>query len=213
MTDPANFAEWEGLSTAVISDCLERFQVMDSGIKRISGTGLIGPAFTVEAMVGDNSPLHRAVAAAPSGSILVVDAGGYENRAVWGEVLTRTAQVLGLGGAVIDGAVRDSDALRATGLPVYARSVSPAGPHKGWSGRIGERIQCGGVALDVGDLVVADDDGVVVVPVRLTETTLNAAKVRRGREGEWLERIQQGESSVSVIGLDQPRDDSRDGGP
>jgi len=85
-----------GTSTATISDCLNRFGAMAADVRRLSGETLFGPAFTARTMAGESSTLHRAVAAAPSGSILVVDAGGYVGRAVWGEILSIAAVARGV---------------------------------------------------------------------------------------------------------------------
>jgi regulator of RNase E activity RraA len=174
---------------------------MAADVKRLAGERLFGPAFPVRTMAGDSSTLHRAVAAAPSGSVLVVDAGAYTDRAVWGEVLTIAAMVRGLEGAVIDGAVRDIDAIRRLAFPLFARGHTPAGPHKGWMGDMGGPVSCGGVVVEEGDLVVGDGDGVVVVPhAHATEVRL-AINNRVELEDEWLRRIRAGEPSYAVLGL------------
>lgn len=212
MSSAFDASRWEGLSTTLISDALDRFQVMDAAIRRLSGGRLFGPAYPVRSMVGENSVIHRAVARAPAGSVLVVDAEGYADRAVWGDVLTAAALARGIVGGVIDGAVRDSEAIRERGFPLFARGVAAAGPHKGWRGVIGEPIQCGGVVVAPGDLIVGDADGVVVVPADLAEGTLEAATAAREREAEWMRRIAGGETSVTVLGLDSPDDDEKKGG-
>lgn len=205
MTASEDLANWSALPTALISDCLNRFQVMDGGIKPLtSEERLVGPAFTVQCMVGDSSTIHRAVAEAPASAVLTVDAGGFESRSIWGEVLTAAAQAKGLAGAVLDGALRDLEAIRARGFPVYCRGVSPAGPHKGWQGEWGRTIQCGGVPVSPGDLIVGDADGVVVVPADRIQEVFVAANSRLSREREWIRRIEMGESSVSVLALKEP---------
>lgn len=147
-------AAWRDLPTATVSDCLERLGAMDAGIAPLTGAGLVGPAHTVETGAGDSSTLHRALESAPAGAVLVVDGGGYLGRAVWGCVLTGAAQAAGVVGAVIDGAIRDVAAIREAGFVVYARGACPAGPHKGFRGRIGATVQCGGVVVGAGDLVL-----------------------------------------------------------
>lgn len=191
---------WEGLSTAIISDSLDRFQVMDPAIRSLTSRQLTGPAFPVLTMAGENSTLHRAITAAPPGSVLVVDAGGYVGRAVWGEVLTVAAEVAGIRGVVIDGAVRDVAQIQH--WPVFARGACAAGPHKGWTGRVGQPIQCGGVPVSPGDLVVGDSDGVVVVPQARVDEIRRAARQRLEVEQRWIERIRSGETSVAILGLD-----------
>jgi regulator of RNase E activity RraA len=162
-------------------------------------------------MAGESSTLHRAVAAAPSGSILVVDAGGYDDRAVWGEILSVAAVARGVRGAVIDGAVRDIDAIRSMGFPVFARANTPAGPHKGWRGDWGRLVSCGGVVVEPGDLVIGDGDGVVVVPSADVPQVRAAVEARLELESGWRLRIETGESSVSVLGLDN-NGNAREGG-
>lgn len=202
MNPSDDLSAWEGVSAALISDCLDRFQTMDSGVNRVSGTGLIGTAFTMQTVVGDSATVHRGVAQAPPGAVLVIDAGGYSDRAVWGEILTLVAQSRGLAGAVIDGAVRDIESIRSAGFPLFARAIVPAGPHKGGGGRIGVTIDCGGVVVACGDLILGDIDGVAVVPADQIGATLAAARDRQQREQEWIARIRAGESSTTVLGLD-----------
>jgi 4-hydroxy-4-methyl-2-oxoglutarate aldolase len=213
MTDATDPTRWEGLGTSVISDALNRFQVMRGGIRRLSGGRLFGPAYPVRAMVGENSVIHRAVAAASPGTVLVVDAEAHTDRAVWGDVLTVAALSGGLAGAVIDGAVRDLEAIRERGFSLFARGVSAAGPHKGWEGTIGRPVQCGGVVVAEGDLVIGDGDGVVVVPADLVEATLEGATAAQERERGWIERIEGGETSVRVLGLDGSDDGEGNEGP
>jgi 4-hydroxy-4-methyl-2-oxoglutarate aldolase len=187
---------------AVISDCLNRFGVMDAGMQRLSGTGVSGPAFPVRTMVGDNSTLHRAVAGAPPGSVLVVDAGSFTDRAVWGELLTLAAIQHRVLGAVIDGAVRDIDAIRRSGFPIFARGHTPAGPHKGWHGDQNVTISCGGVPVSPGDLVVGDADGVVVVPHDRLPAVRAAVSDRLQVEAEWRRRIGAGEATTAILGIE-----------
>jgi regulator of RNase E activity RraA len=190
-------------STAIISDCLNRFGAMSAGVRRLAGGALFGPAFTVRTMAGESSTLHLAVAAAPPGSILVVDAGGYCDRAVWGELLSVAAVARGLNGTVVDGAVRDVAAIRAMGYPLFARAHTPAGPHKGWTGDWGRPVSCGGVVVHTGDLVIGDDDGVVVVPVDEAPQVRAALEPRLEVEDGWRRRINAGESSAAVLGLER----------
>ncbi|MGH2662936.1 MAG: RraA family protein [Actinomycetota bacterium] len=213
MSDVTDPARWEGLATSVISDALNRFQVMQGGIRGLSGGRLFGPAYPVRAMVGENSVIHRAVAQAPPGAVLVVDAEGHVDRAVWGDVLTVAALAGGVAGAVVDGAVRDLEAIRERGFCLFARGVSAAGPHKGWEGTIGRPVQCGGVVVAKGDLVIGDGDGVVVVPAELVETTLEGASAARERERGWIDRIQGGETSARVLGLDGSDHEERNEAP
>src|SRR5690606_28107227 len=125
---------------------------------------LVGRAFPIRVLAGDSATCHRALSDAPRGFVLVINGGGYEGRAIWGEILTVAARSKGVRGAVVDGVVRDIGAIRQLDFPLFARGTTPGGPHKGGGGRWGTPITCGGVLVCPGDLVVGDEDGVAVVP-------------------------------------------------
>ena len=201
MTDYDVAATWAGLTSSIVSDCLGRFRVMEPAIADLVGVPLVGPAFTVQVVPGENGTIHRAVAAAPMDAVLVIDAGGGNERAVWGELLTVAAQTRGLRGAVIDGAVRDLAAIHRRAFPLFARGAAGAGPHKGWPGLIGEVIQCGRVVVAPRDLVIADAGGVVVVPRARVAQTHREAVERATIEEDWLQRIEGGESTLDILGL------------
>ncbi len=195
----------DSFGTALITDCLGRFGGMRGDIRLLVGERVAGKAMTVQVVPGENGTIHRAVARATAGSVLVVAAGGGLERAVWGEVLARAAVAKGIAGVVIDGAVRDLEALRTVGLPTFALGAAPLGPHKGWAGRIGAPVACAGVVVHDGDLVVGDGDGVAVIPAADVERTRELASARQALEAGWLERIARGESTVDILGLEEPR--------
>ncbi len=209
-TGGASTLDWSGLPSSLLSDVMGRAQAMTGRITALTVPALSGPAFPVRVVAGDNKTIHQALGRVPIGAVLVVDAGGYRDRAVWGEVLTIAAQQRGVVGLVVDGATRDVEAIRALGFPVFGRGTSPAGPHKAGGGTIGAPVCCGGVAVSAGDVVVADPDGVVVVPAGSLTETWAAARQRLHDEQRWIARIRSGESSASVLGLDDipiPSDD------
>lgn len=189
------------LQPALVSDCQERTGAMDGGIRRLTGQGVCGPAFPVRTVAGDNRTLHLALTQVPHGAVLVINAEGHLDRAVWGEVLTSAAVQRGVIGVVLDGAVRDVDAIDAMEFPVFARAANPAGPHKGWTGQIGGTISCGGVVVSEGDVVLGDGDGVVVVPHDRADQVLRDAEERVAEEARWLERIAAGESTADIFGF------------
>jgi 4-hydroxy-4-methyl-2-oxoglutarate aldolase len=193
---------WRELPSAVVSDCLERSCAMDGRIRLLSGERLVGPAFTVRTVAGDSATTHRALREAPPGHVLVLSAEGGMERAVWGGVLTEAARRGGLIGAVVDGVVRDLAQIRSLEFPLCARGTSPAGPHKGGQGTFGRVVQCGGVVVSPGDLVLADLDGVVVVPAARIDGVARAAMERLRLEEAWIERIRSGERSADILGLD-----------
>ena len=123
---PELFAD---LAVADICDALGRNAALPSAIKPLGVARLLGTAYTVNLPAGENLLLYYAVDNARPGDVLAVACDGYEDRAVCGEIMAALARKRGLAGFVVDGAVRDADALRAMDFPVYARAVSPNGPY------------------------------------------------------------------------------------
>lgn len=193
--------KWLKVPAANASDCLDRSQAMDAAVQRRCGEQMVGPAFPIRVMPGDNRTIHQALTSVPAGSVLVIDAGGYPNRAIWGELLSARAIMRGAVGVVVDGAVRDVSAMRELGFGCWSRAVSAAGPHKSGGGAWGGPVSCGGVTVSLGDLILADEDGVVVVPAAKAEATYRAAVDLM--EDEALRRLQilSGENTISVHGL------------
>ncbi|MFY7065809.1 NAD(P)-binding domain-containing protein [Nocardiopsis changdeensis] len=181
------FAE---IPTAAIGDARDRLGFLSSRIRPVwAGARLAGRALTVQTRPGDNKALHRALAVARPGDVLVVDGGGDDSRALLGELIAERAVNRGVRGMVVDGAVRDVDELRELGFPVWAAAVSPAGPYKDGPGHIGRTISVGGAVCAPGDIVVADGDGVFIVPRLEAEQTLAAARLVLEDEAERLRTI------------------------
>lgn len=122
-----------------------------------------GPALTVEVRPGDNLMIHAALAVARPGDVIVVDGKGDLSAALMGEIMSQQAVALGVVAVVIDGAVRDSEAIRELGFPMFAAGLNPNGPTKNVAGRLNHPISIGGVTVRPGDLVVGDADGVTVI--------------------------------------------------
>jgi len=122
-----------------------------------------GPAITVEVRPGDNLMIHAAMAIAQPGDVIVVDGKGDLSSALMGEIMSQQCVALGVAAVVIDGAVRDSEAIRELGFPMYAAGLNPNGPTKFVPGRLNHPISIGGVTVNPGDLVVGDADGVTVI--------------------------------------------------
>ena len=177
------------LPVAALGDVLGRRAIMDAGIKPLSDdVRLAGPALTVETRPGDNLMLHAALKIARPGDILVVNAHGFAESAVWGMLMTHTAIALKLGGLIIDGALRDKREIQASGLAAFSRWVCPAGPHKDGPGQVNETVSCGGVAVCSGDVIIGDADGIVVISPKHAQFALEkgfskvAAEEKRVRE-------------------------------
>ena len=165
------------------------------------GAAMAGPAWPVRCAPGDNLAIHHGLASAPEGSVLVVDGAGVEV-GYWGEVLTVQAQAGGLAGLVINGCVRDIDALRARGFPVFARGVSMIGTVKTCAPSWGAPIHMLGVDVAPGDMVVADADGVLVLPAAELERTIKAGIERERKEARFMEQLAGGATTLELLGLD-----------
>lgn len=201
-------SEWierfKQIPASIASDCLNRYYGLNGDIKPIfEGSRICGPALTIQSMAGNNIMSHYALTFAEPGDVLVIDARGYLGNAVWGGVQAAYAVKRQLAGLVVDGAIRDVDEMRRMKFPVYCKGVTPAGPHKGWADSINVPVQCGGMPVHPGDLVIGDDDGVTVVPLDLLEKVYEEAIRRLKEEKLWFERIEKGESSLDAVGLRQ----------
>jgi regulator of RNase E activity RraA len=166
-----------GFPVANIGDAMERLGMCDGGIAAVwSGARAAGTVLPVLTSSGDNAAVIEALEYARAGDLLVVNGFGHTHRALLGDQLARRYAVQGVTGAVIDGAVRDRDTIAALRFPVWARASSPAGPFKNGPGVIGEPVAVGGIVATAGDVVVADGDGVIVVPAARATAVLAAVR-------------------------------------
>jgi 4-hydroxy-4-methyl-2-oxoglutarate aldolase len=166
------------------------------------GARVSGPAFPVMCSPDDNLAIHAAVAEAPAGSVLVVSVGDEPARGYWGEVLTTAAEARGIAGLVIDGGVRDVDALEAHRFPVFSSLIALRGATKQEPGRIGGRVFVGDMEVDEGDWIVGDTDGVTVVPHARLDEIRAAGDARAEREQHYFEQLKAGRTTVELLGLD-----------
>lgn len=164
------------------------------------GARVAGPAFTVQGIGGDNLALHRAVAAAPAGSVLVVDLQGAWH-GHWGEILAVAARHRGILGLVVDGGVRDTAEQAELGFPVFARHVTVVGTGKDHPGTLDVPVRVADVVVRPGDLVVGDADGVVVVPAEAVASTLDRSDARVAEERHVLEAVRAGTTTLEYYRL------------
>ena len=167
------------LPAANIADTMGRSCAMNPRIRLMSGFQgiMVGPALTVKARAGDNLFLHQALDMAQPGDIIVLSNDENQTRSLMGEIMFTYAKYQKkLGGLVLDGPIRDVDALREMDLPVYATGSTPGGPHKEGPGEINVPISCGGVSVNPGDIILADPDGVIVIPRKDAPVILEEAK-------------------------------------
>jgi 4-hydroxy-4-methyl-2-oxoglutarate aldolase len=170
---------FQGLATTAISDIVDLGCVMRYAIHPLwpDIPPIAGPAFTVRTAQHDNLMLHAAIYRAEPGDVIVVEAGDDEMAVAGGNVCA-VAQRRGVAGFVIDGVVRDVAESRANGFPLFARGLSPIPGGKEGPGEINSAIRCGGITVNPGDLVVADEEGIVVVPGARAEAVLQQALAR-----------------------------------
>ena len=179
-------------SAAQLGDCMSRLGAMDAGIRPVwPGPRVIGAALTAWCHAGDNLMVHKALSLAVPGDVLVVNTQGSGNSG-FGELLATSAVKAGVRAVVVDGTVRDAEALAAMGLPVYARGLCPNGCNKDGPGEVGTIIACGGVAVRPGDVVIADRDGVTVVPLDDALGVAALASEQIAREQRRLAEIAKG---------------------
>ena len=192
------------IPTSTISDAMERYGAMSSDMKPVfQGARICGPAFTVRAYANDNLMVHLALKEARPGDILVIDSGGYTQCALWGELMSLAARSRGLAGTVIDGGVRDKDAIAELGYPVFSRTIIPVGTHKSNLGSICKPVSCDGVPVCPGDIIVGDSDGVVVVPLDQADSVFEKAKAILGKEDQIRKRMEKGELIFDILGLEK----------
>lgn len=184
---------FRGRASSNVADAMGRFRFMDPGMVSRTGRPVCGVAVTVNARPGDNLMVHKGLELARPGDVVVVSTNGNTTSAVFGELMGHTAVGAGVGGLVVDGAVRDVDGLRALGLPVFSRSVNPGGCDKDGPGEINVPIACGSTVVLPGDLIVGDLDGVAVVPRTDAAAVLDAVTALEEREEKRIQAIRDGE--------------------
>lgn len=166
-----------------------------------NGAHVCGPAITVSCPARDNLMLHHAVALATPGSVLVANAERYQYAGAWGEVLSVAAQARGIVGLVIDGAVRDIEAITERRFPVFSRGLAIGACKKEKIGTLNEPVDLGGVTVRSGDIVVGAGDGVVILDRHTIEHVLQAAIARRERESEIFRQLNQGKTTIEILSL------------
>jgi 4-hydroxy-4-methyl-2-oxoglutarate aldolase len=182
MNDVTGF---KNIPPTTFADILGREQVMDIGIRPLwpSIPRVAGPAFTVRCPPGDNLMLHAGIHRAEPGSIIVVESGDVDYALSGGNVCA-VAQRRGIAAFVVDGVIRDLAEVREMGFPVFARGVIPIPGTKAAVEPLNVQVRCGGVNVSAGDIVVADEEGIVVIPSARQEQVLLAAKTKLAKDAD-----------------------------
>ena len=198
-----DMGRWINISPAIASDCMNRCYVMSGRISPLSpGMKICGHARTITGMVGDNGPAHVAIGVVEPGDVLVIDARGHVETAVWGGIMTRAAIERGIAGVVIDGAIRDAEEIRELGFATFSAGICPAGPSKGFGGVIDGAIACAGAPVKSGDIILGDDDGIAVVPLERQADILERSLERIKQESQTIDDIKTGALPAQQFGLD-----------
>jgi RraA family protein len=180
-------------ATAHLSDNMHRLHAIGPALFPChKGGRMVGTALTVKVGPGDNLLVHKAIDIVRPGDVIVVDAGGVCTQAIIGEIMSAIAERNGAAGMVIDGAIRDADALARSKFPVYARGVTHRGPYKNGPGEINVPVVIGEAVVNPGDIIVGDDDGLVAIPQAMIEETLRLAKLQEKKESDLLKAIRGG---------------------
>jgi len=202
-----------GIDVSALSDADKSLPVVDPAVRAmLPDVRIAGPALTVLAEA-DHLPVFAALDEAQPGEVLVVATGG-AGVAVSGELFATEAVRRGVAGLVVDGYVRDLQGLRRAGLPVFARGTTPRSGSVRSRAALRAPIICGGVAVTPGDLVFADDDGVLIAPAAQVAAALETAEAIARAERAMLERVRAGTASLHdlttfrehVAALDAGRD-------
>jgi regulator of RNase E activity RraA len=184
------YSDFQQLSPTTLADVLTRDRVMDIGIRPLwaETPRVAGPAYPVRCPPGDNLMLHAAIYRAAPGSVIVVEAGDIDYAVAGGNVCA-VAQRRGIAAFVVDGVIRDLAEARERRFPVFARGVIPIPGGKDAIDVLNGPVHCGGVHVAPGDVVVADEEGIVVVPGDRLDAVLAAAQARAAKDAaETLEQ-------------------------
>jgi len=203
--DRADLAVIDGLGaagTATVHEAIARVGFAGSDLRPIQqGVRIAGSAITVLSHPGDNIMIHAAVEVCRAGDVLVVVNTAPSTHGMFGELLATSLQTRGVRGLVIDAGVRDTSELRAMGFPVWSRHVSCQGTVKSTAGSVNVPVVLGGLVVNPGDVVCADDDGVVVVPRADAQWALAQSLTRIAKEEQTRSRLAAGELGVDFYGL------------
>jgi len=186
-------AKFRGAGSAQVADSMFRFGGMDTGIKPIwKNEQIVGSAITVWARSADNLMYHKVLDVAQPGDIVIINTQGNITNSGFGELVANTAARCGVACVIVDGTVRDGESFQALNLPVYARGLNPSGCDKRGPGEIGYPVACGGVAVHSGDIVVADSDGITIVPLADAEVIAEKLATLKQRETNRIQEIADG---------------------
>jgi 4-hydroxy-4-methyl-2-oxoglutarate aldolase len=190
--------------TCALSDCMGRFGAMSGDIRPLyDSIRFAGSAVTARTLASDLAAVFKAIDVCQPGDVVVVDSHASKDTAFWGENMTISAQNRGVAGAVIDAACRDVVEIKRLQFPLFSRGIVPNVAAIAGYGEVNVRIQCGGQAVSPGDIIVADENGVVVVPRDSAEDILGCARKLLETEHVLQERLRSGKTIGELIDVDK----------
>jgi 4-hydroxy-4-methyl-2-oxoglutarate aldolase len=200
--DATTISDLRSAGVATVHEAAGRVGLLSPQVEaRQVGTTIVGSAITVSSHPGDNLMLHAAVEVCAPGDVLVVSTTSPSTDGMFGDLLATSLMARGVVGLIIDAGVRDIATLRQIGFPIWSRSIHAQGTVKASPGSVNIPIVVAGQYIQPGDLIIADDDGVMVVPISVSRFVADAAAKRVAAEESKRSSLAQGTLGIDLYGL------------